>query len=232
MVISLQQVSKVYKSQAQVVKALDGLDLVIKQGECLAISGASGSGKSTLLNIIGMLDNLTSGDILYDQTHINEMSVTDKAKFRREYLGFVFQSFNLIPVLTVYENIELAFKAFSKQELTKFDKIPIKERIEKVLEDVGLSGYENRKPNQLSGGQMQRVAIARAIVKEPHILLADEPTANLDSENSKNVINLFLKLNEQYGHTIILSSHEKEVITSAHRVITLQDGKIIGDDYS
>ncbi len=220
---------KVYKTQAENVVALDDINITIGDGELVALAGASGSGKTTLLNLIGTLDSITEGDILFDNKHLAKLSEKEKTSFRLHNLGFIFQSYNLIPVLTALENVELAFKPLSKTELVQMHISSTKEAALQALKDVGLEAFANRKPGELSGGQQQRVSIARAIVRKPNLILADEPTANLDSTNSKLILQLMKQLNEKYGITVLYSSHDQEVLNNVKRIITLHDGKIVED---
>jgi len=220
---------KIYKSGHEEVKALDGINLSIEKGQLLAISGASGSGKTTLLNLIGTLDSISSGDIRFMDYHLSKMSEKEKTSFRRLNLGFIFQSYNLIPVITALENVELAFQPLTKKEREKLSIHDIHKASMEALKAVGLDGYENRRPGELSGGQQQRVSIARAIVRHPELILADEPTANLDSKNSHLILDLLKELNNKYGITIIYSSHDQEVLDSVNRIVILKDGKVVGD---
>jgi putative ABC transport system ATP-binding protein len=181
---------KVYKTQAESVTALEDVNFTIEDGELVALAGASGSGKTTLLNMIGTLDSITDGDIEFNGTKLRGMTEKEKTNFRKLNMGFIFQSYNLIPVLTALENVELAFNPLSRDELEKTGVKDTKAAAMQTLKDVGLQGFENRRPGELSGGQQQRVSIARALVRKPSLILADEPTANLDSKNSKRVQNL------------------------------------------
>lgn len=227
--IEISSLVKLYKSGHEDVKALDGISLSVEKGELMAISGASGSGKTTLLNLIGTLDSISSGEIHFGSYALSKMSEKEKTSFRRLNLGFIFQSYNLIPVITALENVELAFQPLSKNEKEKLGIDDYRKASIEALEAVGLKGYENRKPGEMSGGQQQRVSIARAIVRRPSLILADEPTANLDSTNSHLILDLLKELNEKYGITIIYSSHDQEVLDAVRRVVVLKDGKIVGD---
>ncbi|MGM0445678.1 MAG: ABC transporter ATP-binding protein [Bacillota bacterium] len=224
--LKLDDIKKVYHQGKIDVPAIRGITLDIQKGEFTTIFGPSGSGKTTLLNIIGCLDKPTSGDITYDgQKKLSELSKTELSDFRRYNLGFIFQGHNLIPVLTAFENVEFAVRII--------DEISKKERRKKVLdilESVGLQGLEDRKPNELSGGQKQRVAIARALVKNPKLVLADEPTANLDSETSEEVLDIMLKMNEKLGTTFVFSTHDPQVMRYARRLIEIRDGKVTHDE--
>lgn len=220
---------KVYKTQAESVSALEDVNFTIEDGELVALAGASGSGKTTLLNMIGTLDSITDGDIEFNGTKLRGMTEKEKTNFRKLNMGFIFQSYNLIPVLTALENVELAFNPLSRDELEKTGVKDTKAAAMQTLKDVGLQGFENRRPGELSGGQQQRVSIARALVRKPSLILADEPTANLDSKNSKLILELMKNLNEKYGITVIYSSHDHQVLENVRRIITLKDGHIIED---
>ncbi len=223
--LKLDDIKKIYHQGKIDVPAIRGISLDIEKGEFTTIFGPSGSGKTTLLNIIGCLDKPSSGDITYEgQKKLSELSKNELSDFRRYNLGFIFQGHNLIPVLTAFENVEFAIRII--------DEISKKERRKKVLdilESVGLKGLENRKPNELSGGQKQRVAIARALVKNPKLVLADEPTANLDSETSEEVLDIMLKMNKKLGTTFIFSTHDPQVMRYARRLIEIRDGKVTND---
>lgn len=227
--IEIKSLVKIYKTGDEEVRAIDDISLNIEQGEIVAISGASGSGKTTLLNLIGTLDNITSGDIIINEHSIASMNEKEKTDYRKLNLGFIFQSYNLIPVLSALENVELAFQPLSKQELAEIGISDTKLAAKEALKAVGLEGYEERRPGQLSGGQQQRVSIARAIVRKPKILLADEPTANLDSKNSLLILALLSKLSHENKITVIYSSHDQEVLKNVERVIILKDGKLVED---
>jgi putative ABC transport system ATP-binding protein len=221
--IKVDNVFKDYKAGDTIVHALKGVSLTINKGEFLSIAGPSGSGKTTLLNLIGCLDKSTEGEIFVDDQAISEKSRDQLALFRREKLGFVFQSFNLIPVLTAFENVSFALS------LLKIDNQEIEKRTMKILKEVGLEGMEHRFPRELSGGQQQRVAIARALIKNPAYVLADEPTANLDSTTGSEILKLMENLNKKYETTFIFSTHDKMVMDFAHRLVLLHDGKITSD---
>lgn len=210
-----------YKLGKTEVNALTDINIKIHQGDFLAIAGPSGSGKTTLLNLLGCLDTPSSGEVRISGVQLSNLTKNQQAGIRLKKIGFIFQTFNLIPVLTAYENIEfpLLFGGVDKKYLRKM--------IETVLEEVGLSDFSTHRPEELSGGQRQRVAIARALVKKPDIIIADEPTANLDSETGKNIIRLMLDLNSKKGSTFIFSTHDKMVIEHASRVIRLVDGKVV-----
>ena len=222
--ISVRNVTKVYSSGTTEVAALRGVNLEVERGEFLAIAGPSGSGKSTLLNLIGCLDVATGGDVLIYGQEVSSLSRKQLALFRRHHLGFVFQSFNLIPVLTAYENVSFALSLITR------DAKEVRTRSLEILKEVGLEDMTDRRPGELSGGQQQRVAIARALVKEPQIVLADEPTANVDSETGEGLLELMRTLNRQLGSTFIFSTHDAMVMDYAARLVRLQDGTIASDE--
>lgn len=222
--LSLVNLNKDYEDGKIVVHALKDINLEVEKGEFTAIAGPSGSGKSTLLNLIGCLDKPSSGEVFISGIDTSTYSKKELANIRREKIGFVFQSFNLIPILTAFENV-----AFPLSLLGQNGDL-IERKVKGILGDVGLGGLENRYPRELSGGQQQRVAIARALVKEPSIILADEPTANLDSANGAEILNLMKELNEQKEATFIFSTHDTAVIERAKRVVYLHDGQINSDE--
>ena len=222
--IVIEKVKKTYVTGDVKVEALRGVDLMIQDGEFTSIAGPSGSGKTTLLNLIGCIDSLDSGKILIDDKPVFELGKDEKALFRREKLGFIFQSYNLIPVLTAFENVAFALNLLDLGEKE------IKERTMAILKEVGLEGMENRRPNKLSGGQQQRVAIARALIKSPKIILADEPTANIDSHTGEEILKLMRDMNEKHGATFIFSTHDKMVMEYAKRLVSLHDGLIQKDE--
>ncbi|MBN1648871.1 MAG: ABC transporter ATP-binding protein [Spirochaetales bacterium] len=221
--IRVDNVKKDYTVGEVAVHALRGVSLEVEKSEFLSIAGPSGSGKTTLLNLIGCLDVCSSGEIYIKDEAVSGKNRDELAVFRRENLGFVFQTFNLIPVLTAFENVAFALSLLQKDEKE------IRERTLKILNEVGLKGMENRLPTELSGGQQQRVAVARALVKEPEIVLADEPTANLDSETGEEILNLMEELNKKHGTTFIFSTHDKMVMDKARRIVLLHDGKVTSD---
>lgn len=224
--ISVQNVTKDYTLGKTVVKALRGVSLDIEDGEFACISGPSGCGKSTLLNLIGCLDKPTTGKVTLDGEDVGKLSMNQLAEIRNEKIGFIFQSFNLIPVLNVYENIEMVFmswKDFPKEEMYK--------RITSLIEEVGLTDYLKHKPGELSGGQMQRVSIARALVTKPQVVLADEPTANLDSTTSKKILEIMVDLNNRHNTTFIFSTHDPIVSGYAKRKVNLFDGVINSETF-
>lgn len=215
---------KDYKIGKVLFPALRGIDMRIGDGEFTAIAGPSGSGKTTLLNIIGCLDTPTKGKVILDNTNVNTLTPKNKAELRKKKIGFVFQTFNLIPVLTAYENVEMPLILLDIPGDQK------KKKVIAILEEVGLEDFINRKPNEMSGGQQQRVAIARALVKEPSMVLADEPTANLDSTTATEILSLMQELNKKVKTMFIFSTHDRLVMDFASRLIKLRDGKIIGDE--
>ncbi|HHW09883.1 MAG TPA: ABC transporter ATP-binding protein [Firmicutes bacterium] len=225
--LELKSIKKDYIQGQSRVPALRGLDLHIEAGEFISIAGPSGSGKTTLLNLIGCLDTPTEGTIILDGRDLSHCSKDELAGIRREKIGFVFQSYNLIPVLTAYENVEFTLALLrSSRELTPEQS---RDKVMQILADVGLKGLEKRRPGDLSGGQQQRVAIARALVKEPLLLLADEPTANLDSDTGQEILDLMLQMNREKGTTFIFSTHDAMVMDYARRLILVRDGQIVED---
>lgn len=222
-IVLLNDIYKIYTMGEFKVSALKGVSLSIKKGEFVAIMGASGSGKSTLMHILGCLDSPTLGKYHLEGVEVSRFSKKELAEIRNKKLGFVFQSFNLLSRTTVVENIELPFiysKKLSKNDIDK---------IHQVMRILGLDGLQKHYPNQLSGGQQQRVAIARAIVNDPTLLLADEPTGNLDSATSTDVMNVLTDLNHNLGITIVLVTHETDIAGYARRVVVLKDGKVLSD---
>lgn len=223
-VIELKKVSKIYNSSEVQVHAVNDVTLDFSEAEFAAIVGPSGSGKTTLLNMIGGLDQPTSGDIIIGGTNLAALRSSQLIDFRLNNIGFVFQSYNLIPVLTAKENVEF---------IMNLQKWPEKEKNERTLEllnAVGLGDRVNSRPGKLSGGQQQRVAVARALASRPKFVLADEPTANLDSKSATTLLEIMEKLNHESKITFIFSTHDPRVVKMAHRVITLEDGKVISDD--
>lgn len=222
--ISAQSVHKTYIDGETQVHALRGIDIRIGEAEFLAIAGPSGSGKSTLLNIIGCIDTPDTGEVEVDGETVTGKKTRDLVEIRRAKIGFVFQNFNLIPVLTAYENVAMPLALLGLREAE------IRQRSMAMLAEVGLRGMEDRRPSRLSGGQQQRVAVARALVKEPLIVLADEPTANLDSETGEAILKLMLDLNRRLGTTFVFSTHDQMVMEYARRLCLLHDGLIVSDD--
>lgn len=222
-IITTNNLHKVYDETTVPVHAVNGVSLEFNQGEFTAIIGPSGCGKTTLLNLIGGLDKPTKGEVIIDGTNITQLKQTEIIDFRLKNIGFVFQAYNLIPVLTAKENIEF---------IMQLQGIPKKKRDKRVidlLEAVGLKDRMNNRPGELSGGQQQRVAVARALASKPKFVLADEPTANLDSKSTNNLLDIMLKLNEVEGTTFIFSTHDSRVMQRAHRLISLEDGKVQQD---
>ena len=223
-VVSAQNVVKDYGLGGQTVHALRGVNLEFQGGEFSAIAGPSGSGKSTFLHLVGCLDTLTGGTMMVSGSDTGMMSRQALALLRRHSIGFIFQAYNLIPVLSVEENISFPLT------LLGIDKKEIKERTTRVLQDVGLEGMEKRRPKEMSGGQQQRVAIARALVKKPALILADEPTANLDSAIGREILELMVALNKSEGTTFIFSTHDLMVMDYARRIVRIRDGQIESDE--
>jgi len=223
--IEIRDLVKVYSLGEVEIRALDGVSLSIAEGEFVAIMGPSGSGKSTLMNLLGCLDRPTSGSYVLDNVDVSRLDGNARAEIRNAKIGFVFQSFNLLPRTTAIENVELPL-LYSDNGVGSGDRDT---RAREALRRVGLAGRERSTPNQLSGGQQQRVAIARALITDPPIILADEPTGNLDSRTSEEVMGIFQQLNDQ-GETVLLITHEPDIARHAKRVITLRDGKIVTDE--
>ena len=222
-VIDAHNISKVYDKDKIPVYALQDVHLHVEEGEFMAVVGPSGSGKSTLLNIIGGLDTPNSGSVILDGVDITKLSESELINFRLNNIGFVFQAFNLVPVLTAKENVSFVML------LQKISREKRNKRTEDLLIEVGLKDKMDKRPGELSGGQHQRVAVARALASRPKIILADEPTANLDSVAAANLLDLMLKLNKEENMTFIFSTHDQRVIDKARRVVTLVDGKIASD---
>ena len=222
-IIATENVKKTYQDNDVEVQAVRGVDLTISAGEFTAIVGPSGSGKTTFLNIISGLDTPTSGKVRLNGRPLSEIRGSELSDFRRDHIGFIFQAYNLIPVLTVEENVEyiMLLQGVAKAERYK--------RVMAILEDVGLQGYARRLPVKLSGGQQQRVAIARAMVSNPDLILAYEPTANLDSKTGSELLDMMKELNERKGMTFLFSTHDEMIMKRARRVITLKDG-VVADD--
>lgn len=221
--ISCKNLCKTFQQGETTVIGLDHVSLEIESGDIVCLSGPSGSGKTTLLNAMGGLDTPDSGEVLVGEFRVDKLDKGARADMRLNNIGFVFQAFNLIPVLTAQENIEFVMQVQG---------VPARERQQKslaILEQVGLPGLAHRLPAQLSGGQQQRVAVARAIVSEPRLVLADEPTANLDSNNAIQLVELFLELNEKFGITFVIATHDERVMSYCRRLIRMVDGKIVSD---
>ena len=221
--VELKDVKKTYRTGPIEVPALRGISLRVAPGEFLAIAGPSGSGKTTLLNIIGGLDRADTGEVLVEGKNLQLLSSGELARLRLQRLGFVFQAYNLLPVLTALENAEFTLL---------LQGVPVekrKERVQKLFSEIGLAGLENRRPSELSGGQQQRVAVARAMVTEPALILADEPTANLDSATATALLDVMEQLNRAHGTTFVYATHDPQVMERARRLIRLRDGQIASD---
>jgi len=221
--IELDRVSKIYHIGSQDFTALHEISMNIDQGSFMSFRGPSGSGKTTILNLIGGLDRPTSGDIIFKDTKLGDMSRDELALLRREEIGFIFQSYNLLQVYSVYENILFPLLLNKKKESS------VRDKVMDMVEQVGLGPEANKKPSELSGGQCQRVAIARALIKKPSLILADEPTANLDAENSYHILELMKKLNEELNVAFIFSTHDEKVGRFVKREVKLEDGRITLD---
>lgn len=221
-ILEVTNLCKTYGKGDTMVKALDNVSFSVEKGEFLAIIGPSGSGKSTLLHILGGVDVPTSGSVVIYQTDISNLDETALAIFRRRQIGLIYQFYNLIPILTVQENLTLPLLLDGRK--------PDKKQIDTLVKRLGLENRLDHLPNQLSGGQQQRVSIGRALVNNPALMLADEPTGNLDSENSKEIISLLRQFNKEFNQTVIIITHDEKIANSADRVITIEDGKITGDE--
>lgn len=221
-ILEVTNLCKTYGKGDTMVKALDNVSFSVEKGEFLAIIGPSGSGKSTLLHILGGVDVPTSGSVVINQTDISNLDETALAIFRRRQIGLIYQFYNLIPILTVQENLTLPLLLDGRK--------PDKKQIDTLVKRLGLENRLDHLPNQLSGGQQQRVSIGRALVNNPALMLADEPTGNLDSENSKEIISLLRQFNKEFNQTVIIITHDEKIAKSADRVITIEDGKITGDE--
>ncbi len=222
-IIEIKNLHKVYNSDSVSVHAVNGVNLSFEEGEFTAIVGPSGSGKTTLLNVIGGLDDATEGSVTIDNVEIEKLSARKLTDFRMKNIGFVFQAYNLIPVFTAKENVEFIMHLQGKNKAVR------EARTTELLKAVGLGEMMNRRPSKLSGGQQQRVAVARALASKPKFVLADEPTANLDSKSTENLLDIMEKLNKEEKITFIFSTHDQRVVHKARRVITIEDGKIIED---
>lgn len=223
-IVRLEHATKVYQQGKVEVRAIDDISLEIDRGDFAALCGPSGSGKTTALNLIGGLDDPTSGKIFLEDLDLSKLSRSEVSELRRDRIGFVFQAYNLIPVMTAYENAEFVLR------LQGVSESQCRERVMEVLEAVGLGGLEQRHPDEMSGGQQQRVAIARAIVTKPAIVLADEPTANVDSHTAGSLLDLMQELNEKEGVSFLFSTHDQMVMDRARRLIRLRDGKVVDDE--
>jgi putative ABC transport system ATP-binding protein len=222
--IVTRSVTKVYHDDEVPVDAVRGIDLTVKRGEFTAIVGPSGSGKTTFLNVISGLDQPTEGQVWLAGKELSAMSGRELSDFRRDHIGFIFQAYNLIPVLTVEENAEyiMLLQGVGKEERHR--------RVEEILAELGLEGFAHRLPTKLSGGQQQRVAVARAIVSRPSLILADEPTANLDSKTGAELLDMMRELNQKSGITFLFSTHDRDIMERAKRLVTLKDGVIDSDE--
>lgn len=220
-ILRCNSVEKVFGNSGNCVTALNGVDLSIEKGEFVAIVGASGSGKSTLLHILGSVDKQTKGTVMVDGVDIGKLNATDAAIFRRRKVGLIYQFYNLIPTLTVEKNICMPMLLDKRK--------PDKEYLKKIIDTLGIENKMESLPGQLSGGQQQRVAIARSLIYRPAILLADEPTGNLDRKNSKEIVDLLKLSNRNFNQTILLITHDEKIALEADHIITIEDGKIIGD---
>ena len=222
-VISIQNLVKRFPVGGDFFTALKNVDLNLHKGEFTGLVGPSGSGKTTLLNIIGGLDSASAGTVRVLDQSLDNTTHNERAKLRRKYMGFIFQSYNLLPVYTVFENIELPLI------LNKIDQTDRVKKVNQALEWVGLSDKRNSKPNMLSGGECQRTAIARALVHDPVLVMADEPTANLDAENSHKIMNILTKLNDELDTSFVFATHDEKIMVYLKRIIRLEDGKIVDD---
>ena len=221
-ILEIQNLSKTYGKGDVMVRALNNVSFSVEKGEFVAIVGPSGSGKSTLLHILGGVDTPTSGTVIIDKTDISSLDETALAIFRRRQIGLIYQFYNLIPILTVEENLTLPLLLDGRK--------PDKARLNDIITKLGLTNMIYHLPNQLSGGQQQRVAIGRALINNPALLLADEPTGNLDSENSREIIALLRKFNKEFNQTVIMITHDEKIALSADRIIAIEDGKITRDE--
>lgn len=224
-ICELRDVHKNYQMGEVKVPALKGVDVEIDAGEFTVFSGPSGSGKSTLLNLIGLLDVPSSGEVLIDGKDVAKLGEGALGVLRAQKIGFIFQSFNLIPVLSAFENVELALRLSGDLPASQR-----KEKVEAALVEVGLADFMARRPSQLSGGQQQRVAVARALVKEPALVIADEPTANLDSKNSSAILDMMTRLNREHAATFLFSTHDPMVVEQARRVVYMLDGEVLREE--
>ena len=218
-ILNAKELKKYYGKEPNIVRALDGVDMNVEQGEFVAVVGTSGSGKSTLLHMLGGLDTPTSGSVLVNGKELSKMNDDELTIFRRRNIGFVFQNYNLVPILNVYENIVLPIELDGEKTDRSF--------IEKIVKILGIENKLDNLPNNLSGGQQQRVAIARALATKPAILLADEPTGNLDSKTSKEVLGLLRMTSRQFHQTIVMITHNNEIAQLADRIVRIEDGKIV-----
>ncbi len=217
-------VTKIFTTGKVEVRAVDGVDLVLEEGELLALVGPSGSGKTTLLNLLGALDHPTSGELVVLGQDLGTLTKAERAHLRLTSLGFVFQAYNLVPVLTARENVEFVL------ELQGVPRAERRERARAVLAELGLEELANRRPKEMSGGQQQRVAVARAVAARPKLVLADEPTANLDTKNAEQLMTLMRRLHDEHGVSFVFSTHDPRVMAHASRIVTLVDGRVASDE--
>ena len=224
-VIEIKSLTKIYNSSEVKVTAVNGIDIDFKQGEFTAVVGPSGSGKTTFLNMLGGLDRPTSGSVVIGGVNIWNLSPRKLIEFRMNNIGFVFQSYNLIPVLTAGENVEFIMQLQGKPKRER------QKRTRELLESVGIGDRINSRPSRLSGGQQQRVAVARALASSPEFILADEPTANLDSHSTTSLLELMSQMNKKFNTTFIFATHDQRVMDKARRIVTIEDGKILKDEY-
>ena len=223
-ILKVENLEKIYQDNGVPVHALKGIDLTIAKGDYLVIAGPSGSGKTTLLNLLGALDKPTKGKVFLNQEDITDKKKKELSEIRLKKLGFIFQSYNLIPVLTTIENIEFSMMLLGIPEIER------REKAMKLMDELGIKELADKRPNEMSGGQQQRVAVARAIVNDPEIVLADEPTANLDSKTGSNLLDLMEQMNSEKNITFVFSSHDLQVINRAKRLLLLKDGLIESDE--
>lgn len=223
-VIETQNLKRLYQDGDQIIHAVDGVNLKVEAGEFAALVGPSGSGKTTLLNLIGGLDTPSEGSVIVDQKPIHQLSDKALINFRLRHIGFVFQAYNLIPVLSAQENVEFIMLLQGQDDKTR------KARAQELLKAVGLEAQMHKRPTELSGGQQQRVAVARALASKPSFVLADEPTANLDSKSTEDLLDIMARLNEEEGVTFLFSTHDQRVIDRAKRLIYMEDGAVIKDE--
>jgi putative ABC transport system ATP-binding protein len=226
LVMSLRDVTRSYMMGGDAIHALRGVDLAIARGETVAVTGPSGSGKSTLLNICGLLDRADRGEVLFDGQALHDTDEAARTRLRRNAIGFVFQSFNLVPVMTAFDNVDFPLHLLGASRAERA------QRVAEALDQVGLSGFGRHRPDQLSGGQRQRVAIARAIVKRPQLVIADEPTANLDAVTATQVIDLMKRLAHEHGTTFLIATHDERMIAHCDRALMLDDGVLAGGAYA
>ena len=222
--IELQKVTKIYRSGDEIITALNNISLEIKEGEFTAIAGPSGSGKTTLLNIISGIEKPDQGDVFFDELHLNRLNEEKLSDIRLRRIGFVFQAYNLIPTLTARENAEFILFLRGVSERVR------RKKVEEIFENLGIAHLLDRFPHQMSGGQQQRVAIARAIAGEPDVILADEPTANLDTENALAIIQMMKEINRERGTTFLFATHDPLIMENARRIVHLRDGKVVRDE--